>query len=106
MSQPSVFIDGEAGTTGLGIRERLGRLPVTSSSAHIDPERIARTRTRAGSDMMAEVDAVVLCLPDDCRAARGRCHGRCDGRPQAPKLLDASTAHRVGRRMGVSAFRS
>src|SRR5215212_10212673 len=60
----AVFIDGEAGTTGLGIRERL-----------------------------AAVDLVILCLPD---AAARETAALVDGMGEAgPRILDASTAHRV-----------
>jgi N-acetyl-gamma-glutamyl-phosphate reductase len=89
-SKPSVFIDGEAGTTGLGIRDRLRTLP------DIELKSISHERRRdpaARRDMMAQVDAVILCLPDD--AARGSAALAEELGNAAPKVLDASTAHRV-----------
>ena len=89
-NQPSVFIDGEAGTTGLGIRQRLETMPgiaLRSLPAARRKDRSAR------QDMMAECDLVVLCLPDDAaREATVLAEALSD---DAPKLLDASTAHRV-----------
>lgn len=86
----SVFIDGEAGTTGLQIRERLaglGEIEVLS----IDPEKRKDADARAA--LMRAADAIVLCLPDD--AAR-EAVAIADGLGKdAPKIIDASTAHRV-----------
>ncbi|HTV90637.1 MAG TPA: N-acetyl-gamma-glutamyl-phosphate reductase [Stellaceae bacterium] len=89
-NRPVVFIDGEAGTTGLGIRARLEALPAIALKS-LPPA--LRKDPAARREVMAEADLVVLCLPDD--AAREAAALADDLAAQAPKLLDASTAHRV-----------
>ena len=86
----TVFIDGESGTTGLGIRERLSAVPQVTVKS-LSSER--RRDIAARRDIMAEADLVVLCLPDD--AAREAVAMAASLGRAAPKVLDASTAHRV-----------
>jgi N-acetyl-gamma-glutamyl-phosphate reductase len=83
----NVFIDGEEGTTGLQIRERLESrselfLIHLADSERKDPE--ARRKALVAADVS------ILCLPDDAsREAVKLVEGK-DSR-----LIDASTAHRT-----------
>ncbi len=87
---PTVFIDGEAGTTGLGIRERLrDRRDLTVRSIAAEHRKDSTARR----DLMAEVDLVVLCLPDQAAIEAAGLAQSLGA--DAPKVLDASTAHRV-----------
>ena len=86
---PSVFIDGEAGTTGLKIKERLEQSPFdVVSIAPADRKNAERRQA-----IMAEVDVVILCLPDE--AAREAVALADALGASAPRILDASTAHRT-----------
>ena len=83
----NVFIDGQAGTTGLQIRERLAaREDVTLMEI---PER-ARKDPEVRRRYLNEADVVILCLPDD--AAREAIDLISSNHV---RVLDASTAHRV-----------
>ncbi|MEY4241352.1 MAG: N-acetyl-gamma-glutamyl-phosphate reductase [Pseudomonadota bacterium] len=82
----TIFIDGEAGTTGLEIRERL--------EARSDLELILlgdrRRDVEARREALNAADAVILCLPDD--AAK-----EAVAMIENPgvRVIDASTAYRV-----------
>jgi N-acetyl-gamma-glutamyl-phosphate reductase len=86
--KPSIFIDGEAGTTGLQIRDRLkGRTDLELVS--IDPAR--RKDADARKELLNSVDVAILCLPDD---AAIEAVSLIDATSKT-RVIDASTAFRI-----------
>jgi len=86
--KPKIFIDGEHGTTGLQIRQRLAArqdLDVLSI-----PEAERRNRA-AREDFLKSADIAILCLPDD---AAKESVAILDGQ-NSTRIIDTSTAHRV-----------
>src|SRR5262245_18668898 len=90
-SKPArVFIDGESGTVGLSIRQRLATLPgieVVSLSAG------QRRDVAARRELYRQVDLAILCLPDQAAEETVAFANELEG--GGPKIIDASTAHRV-----------
>jgi N-acetyl-gamma-glutamyl-phosphate reductase len=86
----TIFIDGEAGTTGLQIRDKLaglGNVALRSLPAEQRKDQDAKLRA------FAEVDVVILCLPDE---AAKQTAALIDGLGErGPRVIDASSAHRV-----------
>lgn len=83
----SIFIDGEAGTTGLQIRERLA---TRSDITLIQLDEKNRKDASARKDALATADIAILCLPDPAAIEAVALAAEFDTR-----IIDASSAHRV-----------
>jgi N-acetyl-gamma-glutamyl-phosphate reductase len=82
-----IFIDGEAGTTGLQIRERLsGRRDIEVLSIAEDRRKDADERKR----LLNAADVAILCLPDEAAKESVALIEN-----ESTRVIDASTAHRV-----------
>lgn len=83
----NVFIDGEQGTTGLQIHDRLrGRADITLMTLPVSQ----RKNTRLRAEMLNSCDIAILCLPDE--AAR---EAVAMVKNPHVRVIDASSAHRV-----------
>ncbi len=86
----TIFIDGEAGTTGLQIREKLDGVSGIEL-ASLAPE--ARKDPAAKQKIYEDVDVVILCLPDEAAKEAAKLVDAMG--VKAPRVIDASSAHRV-----------
>ena len=87
MAKPKIFIDGEHGTTGLQIRERLAsRTDIEQLTIpHADRYSIERR-----TEMLRAADIAILCLPDDAsRESVALAEGA------NTRFIDASSAFRT-----------
>jgi len=82
----TVFIDGEVGTTGLQIHERLAP---RADVALISLDEVSRKDAAARREALNDADVAILCLPDD--AAREAVSMVTSD----TAIIDASTAHRA-----------
>lgn len=88
--KPSIFIDGEHGTTGLQIRERLAKRDDLQILSLAMEDRRDADKRRA---MLGSCDVAILCLPDDAAIEAVQLieetgNDKC-------KVIDTSTAHRT-----------
>ena len=81
-----VFIDGQAGTTGLRIAERLA---VRDDLKLLEIEEDRRKEIDARLTCISEADITILCLPDE--SAKEIVAAECS----KARIIDASTVHRV-----------
>lgn len=82
-----IFIDGEAGTTGLQLRDRLaGRRDFEILSIAPDKRKDPQERKR----LLNAADVAILCLPDEAAKESVSLIEN-----DTTKVIDASTAHRI-----------
>lgn len=85
-SRPKVYVDGQAGTTGLQI---ISRLKDRDDIELLLLDDKLRHDDKARKEMMKKADLIFLCLPDQAAIDAVKL---CD---PSTKIIDASTAHRT-----------
>lgn len=87
-ARPTIFIDGEAGTTGLQIRDRLkGRTDLELLSIAAERRKDAGARR----ELLNSADVAILCLPDEAAVEAVSLIDKAS----RTRIIDASTAFRV-----------
>lgn len=87
MGKFKVFVDGQAGTTGLEIKDRL---VLRTDIELLEISEANRKDVKARSSLLNEADIVFLCLPDDAAIESAALVTN----PRT-RIIDASTAHRT-----------
>ncbi|MCF0246246.1 MAG: N-acetyl-gamma-glutamyl-phosphate reductase, partial [Ileibacterium sp.] len=93
MSKPKIYIDGQAGTTGLQIVQRLSQRDDIDLLMLADEDR---HNEQARKQMMDQADLIFLCLPDAAAVEAAGWIG------PDKKVIDTSTAHRTKWTYGFS----
>lgn len=88
--KPKIFIDGEHGTTGLQIRERLANREDLEMLSVPEAER---RNPKARAKMLNSADVAILCLPDD--ASKEAVQMLAESGNETTRVIDTSTAHRT-----------
>ncbi|MDB2479159.1 N-acetyl-gamma-glutamyl-phosphate reductase, partial [Alphaproteobacteria bacterium] len=86
----NIFIDGESGTTGLQVYERLNKHPYVNI---LPVDKVRRKSASYKKEMLASCDVVFLCLPDKSAIETVKIADQLDN--ESPIIIDASTAHRT-----------
>ncbi|MDC1356072.1 N-acetyl-gamma-glutamyl-phosphate reductase [Pseudomonadota bacterium] len=86
----NIFIDGEVGTTGLQVHEKLSKHPNVSI---LPVDHSKRKDPLYKKEMLEASDVTFLCLPDDSAIETAKIADELDDK--SPIIIDASTAHRT-----------
>ncbi len=86
----NIFIDGEAGTTGLQVNDKLSKHP----EVYVMPvDQCKRKDISYKKDMLEKSDVTFLCLPDESSIETVKIADELGDK--SPIIIDASTAHRT-----------
>ncbi len=85
-----IFIDGETGTTGLQVHEKLSKHPNVNI---LSVNQSKRKDISYKKEMLAKSDVTFLCLPDEISVETVQIADELGH--ESPIIIDASTAHRT-----------